>query len=520
MHDFIQEHAPAVTGALTGFDRLVIRGQLPISYCDAMEKCLAIEGVLLKDFAAWGKKKRDELVTATEQYVQSRKRPFVFLESSATDKAETARAIAAEAKIDEGLICVLKCVEPCRKYDIKKDPDTGHIGLVQRESRCAYLYHYAVHPLFGPMSARIQTFLPFTIQVYLNGREWLARQLDRAGVGYLKHDNTFVSVEDVARAQSLLDQQLTIDWQSALEWIARRLLPGYPGLFKRFEVKYSWTIHQSEVATDVMFRDPGYLRRLYLPLVREAISTFDSCDVIRFLGQRHLGPEGVRKGFNGEVVSDFKRRVEGVRVKHFVNKNSIKIYDKAAGHVLRVETTINEPRDFKVMRPAQGQGPKSTKRRYLRKSIEDISRRVEVCQQANSRYLDKLAAFSSPQTLAELVKPVFQTTSLGTSRVRGLRPDKTQDLQLLQAVSRGEFAINGFKNADLREILFPEPGNEDERRRLSAQVTRGLRLLRAHGLVERLPTSHRYQLTERGRVVITALLVAMRSDVQTLINAA
>ena len=46
------------------------------------------------------------------------------------------------------------------------------------------------------MHVRLQTWLPFQIKVVLNGRDWLGRQLDAAGIGYLKKDNTFVALDD------------------------------------------------------------------------------------------------------------------------------------------------------------------------------------------------------------------------------------------------------------------------------------------------------------------------------------
>src|SRR5690606_15911630 len=106
---------------------------------------------------------------------------------------------------------------------------------------------------------------------------------------------------------------------------------------------YYWTIRQGEVATDVMFRDEGALAALYPALVQHAMLQFQSPDVLRFLGRR------VNGRFSGEVMSDMQRRPEGVRVKHRVEENSIKMYDKHRC-VLRVETPINNPRRFKVRR--------------------------------------------------------------------------------------------------------------------------------------------------------------------------
>jgi DNA-binding HxlR family transcriptional regulator len=96
--------------------------------------------------------------------------------------------------------------------------------------------------------------------------------------------------------------------------------------------------------------------------------------------------------------------------------------------------------------------------------------------------------------------------------VRGLSPLSTDDNRLLQAISRGEFAITGFRNRDLREILHGEAADATEARRQSSRVTRQLRLLRAHGLIQKVAKTHRYQLTTQGQVVIAALLSAQQAS--------
>jgi|SRR6516164_8040342 hypothetical protein len=86
----------------------------------------------------------------------------------------------------------------------------------------------------------------------------------------------------------------------------------------------------------------------------------------------------------------------------------------------------------------------------------------------------------------------------------------------LAAVNRGEFAINGFRNRDLRTLLFTSKATAQEQRRRAASVTRKLRLLRAHGLIRKVPGTHRYAVSEKGRLMITALMSARQADVQQL----
>ena len=144
-------------------------------------------------------------------------RPIQYLPSSATLKQKVAQRIAVEDGINEGLICILKSVEPCMSYDIYRNRETKRLELVDRLRKCLHLYHYYVHPVFGFMNVRIQTWFPFNIQVCINGREWLSRQMDAAGIAYQKRENCFTWLEDAQKAQELMDQQLRVSWPDLLE---------------------------------------------------------------------------------------------------------------------------------------------------------------------------------------------------------------------------------------------------------------------------------------------------------------
>src|SRR4029077_12876988 len=113
------------------------------------------------------------------------------------------------------LIGVLTCVEPCQSFAIKKDKKQKQLKLVGRWRKCLHVYFYWMDREYGLMHLRLQTWAPFTIQVCINGREWLARQMDRQGIGYEKHDNCFTRIGDLERAQqwfTVLDQQAWAGW--------------------------------------------------------------------------------------------------------------------------------------------------------------------------------------------------------------------------------------------------------------------------------------------------------------------
>jgi hypothetical protein len=344
--------------------------------------------------------------------------------------------------------------------------------------------------------------------------------MDRAGLGYVRRENCFVRLEDVGAAQRLMDQQLRVNWQKKLEARLRRFHPAHAQLFPTCPVGYYWSVDASEWASDVMFRSSRALAQLYPRLIQHGMRHLASREVMRFLGRRVPAHGGINAQFAGEVVSDLRERPEGLRIKHRLNRNTVKMYDKQ-GSVLRVETTLNNSRDMRVFRSKEGEpnGPRTW--RILRKAVADVPRRAQVCQAANERYLESLAAVSeSSTTLAMLTRRVCRPTRWKGRQVRALNPLAPEDAQLLAAVNRGEYAINGFRNRDLRALLYGQDADPITRRRHAAAVTRKLRLLRAHGLIRKVPKTHRYTLSKKGTQVITALLAARAADTTKLMDAA
>ena len=195
-----------VLGVLHGFDRLVFRGHLrQLSYAHGMECYLSANRVLLKDFTAHAQERTALLLEASLAEATRLKRPIVYLNSSQTSKENLAREIAERDRVRDGLICVFKCVEPCWTFEVHRNRARRMLELHGKQGKCAFLYHYYFHPVFGFMHARLQTWFPFAVQVGLNGREWLARQLDQVGLSYQRRDNKFLNVADFAQAQLLLD---------------------------------------------------------------------------------------------------------------------------------------------------------------------------------------------------------------------------------------------------------------------------------------------------------------------------
>lgn len=474
-----------------------------------MEVYLLRWNVLIKDFKAFAEGITGRVKAAAYEAARVAGRPFRYLPDPGISKEELARKIAHEDRVRSGLVAVFSAVEPCLSYSVRGDRETREVHMVLETRKCTHLYHYYLHPEVGLCHVRVQSWFPFTVDVCLNGREWLALQMARAGLKFKQRENCFVSVSDPVRAQSLLDWQLRTDWSQLLNRLLAQAHPLHAELAKPLRQDYYWSASQTEFATDLMFRNAGSLSALYPQFLHHGISTFASPDVLRFLGKRWPNR------FRGEVTSTLKHRPEGVRLRHTANGNSIKVYDKQ-GSVLRVETTIVRPDQFKVYRPASGDPEHRLQWQRLRRGVADLWRRAELSRAANERYLSALASVTGKTPLKDQAAPVCRCVTVQGKRYRALQPWSPKDGALLEAISRGEYALAGFRNRDLRARLYPPNNAPEQKRRQAARVTRQLALLRAHGLIRKVCGTHRYLITEDGRRLVTALLAARHADVDQL----
>jgi hypothetical protein len=221
-------------------------------------------------------------------------------------------------------------------------------------------------------------------------------------------------------------------------------------------------------------------------------------------------------GTTVDVHSDVQAVEESVRLKHWVNGNSVKMYDH--GNVLRVETTINQPKEFRSYRAAVGDPGGAKQWRVLQRGVADTHRRAEVSQAANERYLNSLAAVAATTTVGALARRWTERVAEpggGPKRrkVRALNPLSAEDAALLTVVSDPRWSVNGLRNRDVAAALYGEaPADPLARRRRSAQVGRLLRLLRAHGIIQKVPRTHRYQVCEKSRDGLLAVLAARAAN--------
>jgi hypothetical protein len=400
--------------------------------------------------------------------------------------------------IHEGLVAVLCVQETCRTVKLRHARRRPRLVFARRPQRV--LYYYRVDRDFGLMYLRLETWFPYTFQVYVNGHEWLAQQMRREGLGFVQRDNTFVQLNNPRRAQELADRFARLNWPRRLSRWARQVNPHVQRRGWLGGTNYQWFLQQAEYASDVLFHKPAKLAGLYPRLLDHAVVNFSARDILGFLGRKLHG------SFQGEVLTDCKKkRHPGARVKHRVKENWLKMYDKF-GQVLRVETVINQPREFRVRRWRLREGRRQLVWCPMNKGVANLPSYARVARSSNERYLNALSVVDDPASGYCQASRLAESKVHRGRRFAGFNPARPEDVRLFQAVLSGDHLPWGFRNAAIRNALFGETKDPRERRRRAHAVTRLLKRLHVRGLVAKIPRTRRWRVTASGQKLLGTLV--------------
>jgi hypothetical protein len=497
-NDFISKFQSRIVATLGCFDRVIFKGYLPF-YSDAHLNYF-VDGVLAirrKDFLAFVEQRSQTLVDHAKAVAEQAGAPYLPLRGSPRKEA-LVQKLLAKSRHTEGMVAVLCCMETCRTVKLLHARHRPQLAYRRRPQRV--LYFYFLDPDFGLVYLRLQTWFPFTAQVYVNGHDWLARQLHRRRSGFVQCDNAFTQLDDPALAQRLADHFAQLPWLRQFNQWLRRINPVLkePWLADR---GYYWVIDQAEYSTDVLFQSSQELAQLFPRLLDHAALQFSAQDILTFLGRR-LHPR-----FDGEVLTICQKdRQPGARIKHRVKNNWLKMYDKF-GLILRIETVINQPREFKVRRWRLRRGQRQLLWCPMNKGVVNFYRYQQIATAANQRYLNALAVVQGPSATVQQAEAVSQPVRFHGRRHRALNILRHEEQQLFFAALQGHGRLHGFRNRDLARMLFAgRPATLAQRRSRTAHISRRLQLLRAHGLIAKVPRSHRYRVTPKGEAIMTTAI--------------
>lgn len=512
MDSLLQKFGSSVKGVIEGFDRIVFKGMLkPLLYPGGFAYFLNERKVLNKDYKSF--------VTDASQRIEADARDLAaangvdditYLPSLHTRKEGIAHQRQGELGIDDGLIGIWSCVEGCKTFRSVFDRERGYPKLLLVDSRCKHLYFYLDHADFGFMSIRLQTWAPYEIQIALNGREWLCRQLAKDDIGHVVDGNKFLSIEDFARAQRLLDEQVRSRWMDMLDDFVDLAFPSFASLLGD-RMSYTWTLWQSEWARDYIFEDQSVLDRLMPMYLRHAFISGTPERVLRYMGHPLRADGQPRANADIQLQTRMNRFYDGGRIRHWVDKNSVKMYNER--NVLRFEMTMNDPARFKVHRTVEGSGSDEKRLLPMRKGIADITVRTQVSAQRIANFTEQMATITESSSIGDIFETLSAPVKDNKRRYRGLEV-MGKDRALLESIADPKFAADAITNKALRQMLEETPwANGLTGKRLSARIGRALRLLREHGLIKKEPHQNKYYLTQKGRLVTSALIQCLGARV-------
>ena len=516
METFLSIHQDSVLGTLTTFDRMIFKGHLTMLYPNgAFARLLNCQGVLLKEFKPYVEGVSQRLKRHAEELAQQAGRSFRYLGTAMTakkgqSKEELAKQIAAEEHITAGLICVFSTLEGCSTFTVRGNRQTQRLEVVRRNSKCLHFYFYYLDAELGFIHVRLQSWFPFQIQVYVNGRECLARHLDQQKVTYERYDNSFTRIDNLPTAQAFCEKFDHYDWPPVLKALAERVNPMLQTIQQAGFGSYYWVADQLEIATDVLFKDRTSLETILPDLFEHAILRCACQDTFRFLGRKLHG------NFKGNASVDTKKRPEGWRVKYTIKRNSIKMYDKYS--VLRVETTINNPSEFKIRHQTD-----DGKLRWkpMGKGVSNLYRFAQVGLQANQRFLEHLAQAKLKSKAIPHLDSLCRSHTQNGKRCARFNPLSQADRNLFVAVMAGENTLNGFRNHDLCTKLYPQPASSDRQaKQRCTRISRLIAKLRGHGLIAKVKDARLYRLTRVGSQVLFAVLSFYQTDFPTAFQSA
>ncbi len=258
-----------IMGTISCYDRIIIQGTLP-GWCfdKGMTSYLNSKGIRIFDFPQFAQPLKEEIRANALSVAEDNSLEIEFIRKiKAFRKDDRIKEIIAQRGDHPGLVHIFSAMETCTSYKPWHDKATGQTYLRYDSGKCLHYYFYFIDQELGLCYVRVPTWLPFRLQFYFNGHNWLAGKLKNKDIGYVMKDNAFLKIDDFEKAQSLSDKIRVSDLHKMLDIFAKRYCP----VIEKFELSYRWSIMQAEYATDIIFHKQSELKPLYENLVRTAI---------------------------------------------------------------------------------------------------------------------------------------------------------------------------------------------------------------------------------------------------------
>lgn len=501
--NIIEQNKQKINGIFSTFDRMIINGYiLPLQSPRLFQFYLIQNNIKFTDFKDFAENQTTLLCNHIDNYIKENNITLQYLKSGKDNKQELAKQELDNSNNKNGLIAAFSAVELCKTSTIQGNKNTKKLEPTIKNTKCKHYYLYYNDEEFGLMFLRIQTWFPYNVQVYINGREYCSKIFNKNNIKYEMYNNSFSYIDDFEKAQKLADNILNQKLSDSLDAIVGKVNILLPNIKEKLNHTYYWCIDQCEFATDINFKSRKDLSLFYKKLVETSYFTFSSSDIYSFFGRK---VEYIDRFKKGEITSDLRNRYQGYRIKFKINNNQIKMYDK--GNNLRIEVTINNPKDFKVMKEVETiieheRIEKQKKWLPMGKSVANLYRYVEISKSIIERYINALPLIDMNTVPLKEIESISNRVEKNGRVYTGFNLLNEETLEILKVISNAKYLINGFTNKSIRLEIF-----DNESPKTINKTTRLLAKLKAHGIIKKVVKKNKYYLTVDGRKIINSILL-------------
>ena len=362
--------------------------------------------------------------------------------------------------------------------------DPTYMILKKTRSRFTHYYFYILDGVLGPMILRVGSYFPFTTTYYLNGHNYIARELKKENIPFKKNDNAFLSTASPERLQEISDSLSPEIIKERLNYWTTLLAPRFSDTEKEvFNLKRFYSISQIEYCRNFIFKRNFPIRAIFERSCELGLLTMTSHKISQIFGQR------ITKRFNGRLQTVLDKIEQGHHVLRAYFKNSfLKQYEKFLTF-LRNEVVCNNLKDF-----------------YLNKSLDNLSAVKAKFQEITDRFANFQAHIFNNHfdfhLIAKLAKPVV----VGKTKIAGIQLHNKRLIRLMEALLYSGSSISEWKTKELHQYILKHYCLEESEYTLN-QLRYDIRKLKAHGIVERVGKSYRYRLTEFGKKVCLSFVL-------------
>jgi hypothetical protein len=494
MEDFARLFGGLLTFVYHCFDRIVIRGYLPlltrpeniVHFFRDVHGVGAITKEVLRqrttDYNQW-----------VEAFARNHRIPIEWAEKGVRKEDYVRPWLRRMERQDRyGVYFILKSMEIGTNFrsTMPKYPtaDPDYRILSRQRSRYTHYYFYIRDPVLGPIALCVGSFLPFSIIYYLNGHHFIEQQLRRVGVKFRKDDNAFLWAADPKALQAAADALSARIIRTRLEYWSLVVGPKFSKQDRHaINLSRRYSLQQVEYCRNLIFRRNFPIHKLFERSCDLGLLRLSADRIAQVFGWR------LHRRLRGKLSSALEKTDHGHHVLRAYAKNAVmRMYEKFSTF-LRLEALSNNLKDF-----------------GLKKGLDNLDK----VRRTLAAVTDRFAAFEAQALDVHVDFLLFQRLALpipaGAGKIPGIKIHDTRMLRLMEVLLHAGTKVLGWRTAEIHQAILASFGLTPQKYSLT-QLRYDLRKLKAHRLLERDGRRYAYRLTDKGtRVALLFVLFHKR----------